>query len=144
MYTAAEGGGEETSEVFCLVTDLLDVEEYPSLDLACADPDHFGLALATFLLKILMPGFAVRDCPDRASPGKPRSRRLPRPQAWRARRHREPMAKFTAKITSASRRSVHRYLNRPVDWGLGLVSVSCGDLGQARRSLHYFLASKAH
>jgi hypothetical protein len=26
------------------------------------------LALATFLLKILMPGFRVRDRPDRASP----------------------------------------------------------------------------
>ena len=30
-------------------------------------PDH---ALATFLLKILMPGFFVRDRPDRASPRK--------------------------------------------------------------------------
>src|SRR5580693_2330026 len=30
----AAGGAEETSEVFALVTDLLDVEEYPALDLA--------------------------------------------------------------------------------------------------------------
>jgi hypothetical protein len=139
------------AEVFCLVTDLLDIEEYPPLDLACAYPDRWGcetvighhktdmgegepvlrskdpegvaqemwplfavyqatcqligagvdaagippdrisfphalqaaaatvaafppdqldLALATFLVKILMPGFFVRDRPDRASPRK--------------------------------------------------------------------------
>ena len=134
--------------MFCLVTDLLDIEEYPALDLACCYPDRWGcetvighhktdmgegqpvlrskdpegvmqemwalfavyqaickivgiavnaagipparisfphalaaaatdtvaafppdqpeLALATFLLKILMPGFFVRDRPDRA------------------------------------------------------------------------------
>src|SRR4249919_1241337 len=35
----ADGAGEEeTSEVFALVTDLLDVEAYPALDLACAYP----------------------------------------------------------------------------------------------------------
>ncbi|MFL5512885.1 MAG: transposase, partial [Gemmatimonadales bacterium] len=35
----ANGGGEEqTSEVFTLVTDLLDPEAYPALDLACAYP----------------------------------------------------------------------------------------------------------
>ena len=33
-------------------------------------PDQPELALATFLLKILMPGFLVRDRPDRASPRK--------------------------------------------------------------------------
>ena len=33
-------------------------------------PDRLDLALATFLLKILMPGFYVRDRPDRASPRK--------------------------------------------------------------------------
>ena len=31
-------------------------------------PDHLDLALATFLLKILGPGFFVRDRPDRVSP----------------------------------------------------------------------------
>jgi hypothetical protein len=41
VRTAAEDGGEETSEVFCLVTDLLDVEEYPALDLACCYPDRW-------------------------------------------------------------------------------------------------------
>ena len=138
--------------MFCLVTDLLDPEEYPALDLACCYPDRWGcetvigrhktdmgegqpvlrsqgprgrrcrkcgrcspstrpsasssasaataagipparisfphalaaatdtvaafppdqldLALATFLLKILMPGFSVRDRPDRTSPRK--------------------------------------------------------------------------
>jgi hypothetical protein len=40
--TPAGGGTESTSEVFCLVTDLLDVEEYPALDLACAYPDRWG------------------------------------------------------------------------------------------------------
>ena len=152
VHTAsADGGAEETSEVFALVTDLLDAEEYPALDLACCYPDRWGCetvighhktdmgegqpvlrskdpegvmqemwalfavyqaickivgiavnaagipparisfphalaaatdtvaafppdqqdqALATFLLKILMPGFFVRDRPDRASPRK--------------------------------------------------------------------------
>jgi len=146
-----DGAGEESSEVFCLVTDLLDTEEYPALDLACCYPDRWGcetvighhktdmaraspccapatpraysrkcgpcspstrpsarlpapaqppwasprnasasrtpcrprpprsrlsppdeldLALAAFLLKILTPGFFVRDRPDRASPRK--------------------------------------------------------------------------
>jgi hypothetical protein len=35
---AGDGGGEDSSEVFCLVTDLLDVEAYPALDLAGAYP----------------------------------------------------------------------------------------------------------
>ena len=154
VHTApATGGGEETSEVFALVTDLLDTEEYPALDLACCYPERWGcetvighhktdmgegqpvlrskdpagvmqemwalfavyqaicrivgiavnaagippaqisfphalaaakdsvaafspdrleLAVATFLLKILMPGFRVRDRPDRNSPRKSR------------------------------------------------------------------------
>src|SRR6266568_1992306 len=42
VRTAPEGGGEESSEVFCLVTSLLDVAEYPALDLACAYPDRWG------------------------------------------------------------------------------------------------------
>ena len=37
---------------------------------AAFPPDQPELALATFLLKILMPGFFVRDRPDRASPRK--------------------------------------------------------------------------
>ena len=40
--TPAGGGDEETSEVFCLVTSLLDPEEYPALDLACCYPDRWG------------------------------------------------------------------------------------------------------
>jgi hypothetical protein len=35
-----------------------------------ASPDQADLALTTFLLKILTPGFFVRDRPDRASPRK--------------------------------------------------------------------------
>jgi hypothetical protein len=160
VHTTAGDGAEETSEVFCLVTSLLDPAEDPALDLACAyplrwgcetvighhktgmgqgqpvlrsgdpegvmqemwalfavyqaicvltgiavsaagippdrisfphalqaatstvaafPPDQADLALATFLLKILMPGFLVRDHPDRASPGKPRRPATSRP-----------------------------------------------------------------
>jgi hypothetical protein len=43
VHTAVAGtGDEESSEVFALVTDLLDVEEYPALDLACAYPMRWG------------------------------------------------------------------------------------------------------
>ena len=45
--TTAGDGGEQASEVFCLVTDLLDVEEYPALDLACADPSRWGCETVT-------------------------------------------------------------------------------------------------
>jgi len=38
VHTTPEGGTEESSEVFCLVTDLLDIDTYPVLDLACAYP----------------------------------------------------------------------------------------------------------
>ncbi|HET9894966.1 MAG TPA: transposase domain-containing protein [Streptosporangiaceae bacterium] len=40
--TPEDGGDEETSEMFCLVTDLLDPEEYPVLDLACCYPARWG------------------------------------------------------------------------------------------------------
>jgi len=43
VHTAAgNGGGEETSELFCLVTDLLDPQEHPALDLACCYPRRWG------------------------------------------------------------------------------------------------------
>ena len=42
VHTAAEDGTEESSEVFALVTSLLDTEEYPALDLACCYPDRWG------------------------------------------------------------------------------------------------------
>jgi hypothetical protein len=38
----AQGGEEQSSEVFVLVTDLLDIEAYPALDLACAYPMRWG------------------------------------------------------------------------------------------------------
>ena len=39
VHTAPEDGGdEETSELFCLVTDLLDPQGHPALDLACCYP----------------------------------------------------------------------------------------------------------
>ena len=40
--TGPTEGTESSSEVFCLVTDLLDVAEYPALDLACAYPMRWG------------------------------------------------------------------------------------------------------
>jgi hypothetical protein len=41
--TAGKGGAtESSSEVFALVTSLLDVEEYPALDLACGYPMRWG------------------------------------------------------------------------------------------------------
>jgi hypothetical protein len=42
VLTTPEGGEEEASGLFCLVTSLLDVEEYPALDLACCYPDRWG------------------------------------------------------------------------------------------------------
>ena len=38
VHTTGPDGNEDTSEVFALVTDLLDVEAHPALDLACAYP----------------------------------------------------------------------------------------------------------
>ena len=38
VHTSAPDGVEGSSEVFALVTDLLDVDAYPALDLACAYP----------------------------------------------------------------------------------------------------------
>ena len=47
MHTAfADGGAEESSDVFYLVTSLLDVEDYPALDLACCYPRRVTLTLA--------------------------------------------------------------------------------------------------
>ncbi len=40
--TGEDAGTESSSEVFCLVTDLLDVEQHPALDLACAYPMRWG------------------------------------------------------------------------------------------------------
>ena len=40
--TAEDGGDEQASEVFCLVTSLLDPEEHPALDLACCYPRRWG------------------------------------------------------------------------------------------------------
>jgi hypothetical protein len=43
VHTRAEGDGTEaSSEVFRLVTDLLDIKEYPALDLACCYPQRWG------------------------------------------------------------------------------------------------------
>jgi hypothetical protein len=42
VLTVPESGAEQTSELFCLVTDLLDPEQYPALDLACCYPDRWG------------------------------------------------------------------------------------------------------
>jgi hypothetical protein len=42
VHTTDPDGNEDTSEVFALVTDLLDVEAHPALDLACAYPMRWG------------------------------------------------------------------------------------------------------
>jgi hypothetical protein len=43
VHTTLDGdGSESSSEVFCLVTDLLDIEEYPALDLARTYPMRWG------------------------------------------------------------------------------------------------------
>jgi hypothetical protein len=47
VLTTPEGGEEEASGLFCLVTSLLDVEEYPALDLACCYPDRWGCGTVT-------------------------------------------------------------------------------------------------
>jgi hypothetical protein len=47
VHPAAGDGGGQASEVFCLVTGLLDGEEYPALDLACADPSRWGCERVT-------------------------------------------------------------------------------------------------
>ena len=38
VHTTTPDGVEDSSELFCLVTDLLDPEAYPVLELACAYP----------------------------------------------------------------------------------------------------------
>jgi hypothetical protein len=45
VHTTGPGGAEDSSEVFGLVTDLLDPEAYPALDLACAYPMRWCSAL---------------------------------------------------------------------------------------------------
>jgi hypothetical protein len=42
VHSSAPNGAEDTSEVFALVTDLLDIEAHPALDLACAYPMRWG------------------------------------------------------------------------------------------------------
>jgi hypothetical protein len=42
LTTPAVGGEAEASEVFCLVTDLLDPEGHPAFDLACCYPERWG------------------------------------------------------------------------------------------------------
>jgi hypothetical protein len=50
VHTAPEDGAdgdEQSSEVFCLVTSLLDPEEFPALDLACCYPARWGCETVT-------------------------------------------------------------------------------------------------
>src|SRR5579875_3109528 len=48
VHTTPEGGGgEEASEVSCLVTDLPGAEEYPALDLACCYLRRWGCQTVT-------------------------------------------------------------------------------------------------
>jgi hypothetical protein len=43
VHSSGPGGAEEPSEVFALVTDLLDIRSYPALDLACAYQMRWGI-----------------------------------------------------------------------------------------------------
>ena len=80
-YTVRTGpeadGDEETSEVFCLVTDLLDPERCPALDLACCYPCRWGCevghrwcrsscAAFSWLCSLFLAGFGVVACAQRA------------------------------------------------------------------------------
>ena len=47
VHPTAGDGGEPASEVFCLVTGLPGVEEYPALDLACGYPLRWGCEMVT-------------------------------------------------------------------------------------------------
>ena len=82
--TADDGGDEETSELFCLVTDLLDPEEYPALDLACCYPRRWGCEIGhrwyrsscaafSWLRSFVVAGFRFGRCPAGAGV-----------EAWRA------------------------------------------------------------
>jgi hypothetical protein len=42
VHSSSPDGVEDSSEVFALVTDLLDIEAHPALDLACAYPMRWG------------------------------------------------------------------------------------------------------
>ena len=44
VHTTTPDGVEDSSELFCLVTDLLEPEAYPVLELACAYPMRWGAA----------------------------------------------------------------------------------------------------
>jgi hypothetical protein len=66
-------------------------------------PDQLDLALATFLLKILQPGFFVRDRPDRASP-----RKTKKAGDFPARKPGEPS------VTAVTRRIELHLLERPL------------------------------
>lgn len=43
VHTSGPDGTEEPSELFALVTDLLDIQAYPALDLACVYPMRWGV-----------------------------------------------------------------------------------------------------
>ena len=70
--------------------------------IAAFPPDQLDLALATFLLKILQPGFFVRDRPDRASP-----RKTKKAGDFPARKPGEPT------VTAVTRRIELHLLERP-------------------------------
>jgi hypothetical protein len=78
VHSMPEDGSEASSEVFCLVTDLLDVEEYPALDLACAYPDRWGCEIGhrwyrsscaafSWLRSFVVAGFRFLRCPAGAA-----------------------------------------------------------------------------
>jgi hypothetical protein len=66
---------------------------------AAFPPEQADLALATFLAKILMPGFSVRDRPDRASP-----RKTKKAGDFPARKPSEPSEPSEPSVTNVTRR----------------------------------------
>ena len=99
-------GVEDSSELFCLVTDLLDPEAYPVLDLACCYPERWGCETVIGHHKTDMgEGMAVlrsKD-PEGVDPGDVGVVRglpgHPHPDRRRRRRHRHPTGQGSASRT---------------------------------------------
>ena len=90
----AAGGTAATTEVFALVTDLLDVEEYPALDLACCFPERWlrGRHRPSQDGHGRGPAGPAVEGPRRGDAGNGGAfRRIPRPQP--ARPHQPPLVK---------------------------------------------------
>ena len=102
VHTSRPDGAEDSSEVFALVTDLLDPEAYPALDLACAYPMRWGCETVIGHHKTDMGaghGGAAQQRPRGRRPGDVGAVRglpgHPHPDRRRHRRHRHPTRKIS-------------------------------------------------